>query len=74
MKDKPRLRTPKRVVEYDGDEYKVRRQDIEVPDLMAMDRLDVLIWLNRNTYGKGRSNVKPNPLAGLGEALNLGIR
>jgi hypothetical protein len=39
-----------------------------------MDRLGVLIWLNRNTYAKGRSNVKPNLLAGLGDAISLGVR
>jgi hypothetical protein len=39
-----------------------------------MDRLGALIWLNRNTYAKGRSNVKPNLLAGLGDVISLGVR
>ena len=74
MRDEQTQRKAKRVVEYDGEVYKVRRQEVEVPDLAVMDRMGALIWLNRNTYGKGRSNVKPNPLAGLGEILSVEIR
>jgi len=68
------MSTPKPTVEYDGQAYKVRSRATEIPDLAAMDRLGVLIWLNRNTYAKGRSNVKPNLLAGLGDAISLGVR
>jgi hypothetical protein len=66
--------TPKPTVEYDGQTYKVRSHATEIPDLEAMNRLGALIWLNRNTHAKGRSNVKPNPLAGLGDAISLSVR
>lgn len=67
-------RSAKPIVEYDGTVYKVRSANTVIPELLEMDRIEALIWLNRNTYGKGRSNQKPNLLAGLGDAISLGVR
>jgi hypothetical protein len=64
----------KPIIEYDGQTYKVRSALTPIPDLAEMERIEALIWLNRNTYAKGRSNQKPNLLAGLGDAISVGIR
>jgi hypothetical protein len=57
----------KRRVTYDGREYTVRRDTIEIPNLNAMDRFGALIWLNQNTYATGKgTRTKSNPLNGYG--------
>lgn len=63
------MRKPKREVTYDGSTYKVRSSTIEIPDFNQMDRIAVLMWLCRHTYGRGYSN--PNPLQGLGRVISL---
>jgi len=56
----------KPTVVYGGVAYKVRSHRTEIPDLEAMDRIDALIWLNRNTYGRGTNHRRPWPnLSGL---------
>lgn len=65
-----RRRRPKRDVVWDGRTYKVRSDKIEIPDLAALPRFEALLWLVANTYATGYS--KPNPLAGLGGAINVG--
>ena len=60
---------PKREVEWNGRYYKVKSNKIEIPDLRAMERFAALIWLNTHTYPRGYS--KPNPLAGLGDAIKI---
>lgn len=67
------MRKSKRVVSYDGSTYKVRSDKIEIPDFAAMERMQVLMWLNTNTYARGYSR-QDNSLQGLGGAINLGIR
>ena len=61
----------KRKVEWEGREYTIRSDTLVIPDLKSMDRLDVLIWLNRNTYSRGYQ--KQNPLAGIGTAISLKV-
>lgn len=56
-------------VSYDGTTYKVRSTKIEIPDFTPMERIAVLMWLNRYTYPRGYS--KPNPLQGIGGAITL---
>lgn len=64
--------TAKRTVTYDGNMYKVRSDKATIPDLEAMDRMAVLIWLNQNTYGRGTNHRRPAPnLAGLGAAIEV---
>jgi hypothetical protein len=66
---------PKRTVTYNGTTYKVRKDRIEIPDLEAMPRIEALQWLNLETYPTGHGiRTKPNPLAGLGDAINLEVR
>jgi hypothetical protein len=65
------MRSLKREVTYDDCTYKVRSDKIAIPDFTQMQRLAVLIWLNQNTYARGYSNKKPNPLQGLGGAIQL---
>lgn len=64
----------KRAVTYDGNTYKVKSDKIEIPDLTAMDRIAALMWLNRHTYARGYSRVRPDPLAGLGGAISVTAR
>lgn len=67
--------TVKRVVEYDGKTYKVRKDNIEIPDFDSMGRMAVLVWLNQETYASGvGTRSQPNPLAGLGDAIRLEVR
>lgn len=67
--------TAKRTVTYDGNTYKVRKDSIPIPDLDAMERMAALIWLNQETYASGRgTRSRPNPLAGMGEALTVIVR
>jgi hypothetical protein len=61
----------KRRVEFDGKIYAVKNDKIEIPDLASLDRIAALIWLNQNTYKRGHTTRKPNPLAGLGDAINV---
>ena len=68
-------RGPKPRVTYDGKTYTVRSYKTEIPDLAAMDRIAALIWLNQNTYPYGPGiRTRPNPLAGLGNAIRLDVR
>jgi hypothetical protein len=67
-----RVKNPKREVEWNGKHYKVKSNKIEIPDLAAMPRISALLWLNTNTYPRGHS--KPNPLAGLGDAIQFTTR
>lgn len=65
----------KRTVTYDGKTYKVRSDKAEIPDLDSLTRIGALVWLNQNTFRSGAGiNTKRNPLAGLGEVLNVTIR
>jgi hypothetical protein len=68
-------RLPKPRVTFDDRTYTVRSRKTEIPDFAAMDRTAVLIWLNQNTYATGRgSRTKPNPLAGMGDAIRVTVR
>jgi hypothetical protein len=67
-------RGPKRRIDWDNQVYSVKSDKIEVPNFKDMDRLSVLMWLNKNTYRKGYTTRKVNPLAGLGGAITLKIR
>lgn len=60
----------KRQVTYNSKTYTVRSDKVDVPDLDSMDRFAALIWLNQNTYATGPRS-KPNPLAGLGDVINV---
>ncbi len=63
---------PKREVSYDGCTYKVRSNKIEIPDFDQMERMAVLVWLNRNTYPIGVGiRTRPNPLQGIGGAISV---
>jgi hypothetical protein len=65
----------KPVVTYDGKTYTVRSRKTEIPDFTTMSRIAVLAWLNSNTYAKGAGiRTKPNPLAGIGDAISLTVR
>lgn len=67
--------TAKRTVTYNGKTYKVRKDCVEIPDLHSMERIEALMWLNSETYPAGRgTRTMPNPLAGLGDAINLTVR
>lgn len=66
------VRRLKREVEWDGRYYKVRSDKIEIPDLKAISRFQALTWLCRETYPRGYS--RPNPLAGLGGVISVGVR
>lgn len=62
---------PKRTITYDGKTYKVKSDNIEIPNLDTLDRFAALIWLNQNTYKRGHSTRRPNSLAGLGDAIKV---
>lgn len=66
------VRSPKREIEWDGRTYKVRRNSTVIPDLQSLPRMEALIWLCRETCPRGFS--KPNPLAGYGGAISVGVR
>jgi hypothetical protein len=59
----------KREVSYDGSTYKVRSNKIIIPDFSQMERTAILLWMMRHTYARGYS--KPNPLNGLGGAIQI---
>lgn len=63
-------RGPMPKVTYDGDTYTLRSRSAPVPDLDKMQRFDALLWICRNTYPRGYS--RPNPLAGLAGAIEIG--
>jgi len=63
----------KRTATYDGTSYKVRSDSIEIPNFAQMERIAVLVWLNRNTYGRGYSNKPVNLLQGMGGAIGLSV-
>ena len=65
------MRKLKREVSYDGTTYKVRSDTIAIPDFTQMERIAVLLWLNRYTYPRGYS--KSNSLQSIGEAIHLSI-
>lgn len=67
-------RGPKPTVEYDGRVYACRRYTVEIPDLASMSRIAALMWLNRETVARGYSRRPANPLAGLGEAIDLKVK
>ena len=64
-----RAAKPKREVEWGGRYYKVKSDKIEIPDLLSMPRMSAILWINAHTYPSGYS--KPNPLAGLGDAIAI---
>jgi hypothetical protein len=66
---RPPHRPLKRTVTYDGKSYKVKSDTIELPGLDSMSRTAALTWLCRHTYPRGYS--RPNPLAGLGDAISV---
>ena len=62
----------KRGVEWEGRWYKVKSDKVQIPDLKSLPRISALIWLNTNTYPRGYS--RPNPLAGIGDAIKVGVK
>jgi len=72
MLARARPKRPKRTVEWDGQFYKVRSDNIDIPDLKAMSRFAALTWLCANTYARGYS--RPNPLAGMAGAIKIVAR
>ena len=62
--------TTKRQVEWEGKSYRVKSDTVEIPDLTSLDRIAALVWLNQNTYRRGYSTAKPNPLAGYGGTVS----
>jgi len=62
------MKTPKRVVQFDGTLYRVRSNTVAIPDLTQMERLAALLWLNTNTYARGYSR-QSNPLQGYGGSI-----
>lgn len=59
----------KRVVTFNGATYRVRSNNIAIPDLASMDRFAALMWLNKHTHARGYS--KTNPLAGFAGAVSV---
>ena len=53
------MRTPMPTVEFDGQVYKLKSRSVTVPDLKGMDRIEVLIWLNRNVARRGYQRSLP---------------
>ena len=66
------MRKPKREVSYDGSSYKVRSDTIALPDFARMERVEILQWLCRHTYGRGYG--RPHPLQGFSGAINMTVR
>jgi len=64
----------KRRVEWAGQTYAVKSDSIEIPDFTTMDRLDTLMWLNKNTYKRGHSTHKANPIQGFARAIAVKLR
>lgn len=64
------IKNPMPTVEHDGSIYKLRSRKIQVPDFESMSRIEVLLWLNTNTYARGYS-APPNPLRGLGSVITI---
>jgi hypothetical protein len=64
----------KRTVEWEGRTYKVRSDKVVIPDLTQMSRIAALCWLCQQTYPRGHSTKRPNPLAGFGGAITVGVR
>ena len=60
----------RRIVEFNGQHYKVRSNKTVVPDLATMDRMAALLWLNANTYPKGYSKAPAQSLA-FGGAITI---
>ncbi len=62
----------KRRVTFDGRSWTVRSDQVEIPDLQAMSRMDALFWLNQHTYATGNGiRTTPNPLQGIGSAIKV---
>lgn len=62
-------------VEYNDRTYTVRSSKTTIPDFNQMTRMNILVWLNQNTYATGRGlRTRPNPLAGLGGIINVEVR
>jgi hypothetical protein len=66
------MRKSKRIVEWEGNCYKVKSDKIEIPDFSKMERFSVLQWMCKYTYPRGHS--KPNPLAGFGGAISIRVK
>jgi hypothetical protein len=67
--------TGKREVSYDGSTYKVRSDKILIPDFTQMDRIAVLMWLNRYTYVRGiGTRTRSNLLQGFDGTIGLSIQ
>jgi hypothetical protein len=64
------IQNPMPTVEHDGNTYKLKSRKLKIPDFKSMSRIEVLLWLNTNTYARGYS-APPNPLRGLGNAIAL---
>ena len=60
---------PRPTVTYDGNTYSLRSANTEIPDFDDMDRIAVLIWINRHTVRRGYSKPQPN-LRGLNLKVN----
>lgn len=64
----------KRTVEWEDRTYKIRSDKVDIPDLTQMSRIAALSWLCKESYARGHSTKRPNPLAGLGGAITVGVR
>jgi len=65
-----RVENPMPTVEYDGKIYKLKSRKIDIPNFSSMDSLHVRVWLLKNTTPRGYSK-KTNPLAGMGDVINI---
>lgn len=68
-----RVRGPMPTVTFGNQTYSLRSRKTVVPDLAAMARIEALLWLCQNTTARGYQRA-PNPLAGFGGAISLGVR
>lgn len=61
---------PMPTVTYEGETYKLKSHKTQIPNLLGMERLAALVWLQRNTWPRGY-HKSPNPLTGMGGAIGL---
>jgi len=69
----PPRRGPMPAIEYGGNLYSLKSRDTMIPDLSKMERMEVLMWLNKNTRARGYSKGG-NPLAGMGDVLRVNVK
>jgi hypothetical protein len=63
-------KNPMPTVTHNGNTYKLRSRKIEIPNFDTMTELEALIWINRNTFPRGRQRAA-NPLIGLSGAITV---